>query len=100
MGPPDSAVHGEPALRADVVVTGSSPRGPSRDGALPVSPIEHLYIDGHVSGAVGLNALTTAGAIDDDARVVEIVARKHYARSWCGARVTVRTDGTDSNLPT
>lgn len=36
-----------------------------------------------------LDALTTAGAIDDDARVVEINARKHYAKGWTGATVAV-----------
>ncbi len=37
--------------------------------------------------------LTTGGAIDDDARVVEIMVRKHYAQAWRGARITVRADG-------
>ncbi len=36
-----------------------------------------------------LDALTTAGAIDDDARVIEIIARKHYAHRWTGATITV-----------
>ena len=36
------------------------------------------------------DALTTASVIEDDARIVEIVARKHYATSWCGARISVR----------
>jgi crossover junction endodeoxyribonuclease RusA len=37
-----------------------------------------------------LDALTTAGAVEDDARVVEITARKHYAQSVCGAHIIVR----------
>jgi Holliday junction resolvase RusA-like endonuclease len=37
-----------------------------------------------------LDALTTAGVIEDDARVVEITARKHYARASPGACVVVR----------
>jgi Holliday junction resolvase RusA-like endonuclease len=37
------------------------------------------------------DALTTASVIEDDARIVEIVARKHYATSGCGARISVRS---------
>jgi Holliday junction resolvase RusA-like endonuclease len=37
-----------------------------------------------------LDALTTAGAIEDDARVVEILARKHYAADRYGARIVLR----------
>jgi Holliday junction resolvase RusA-like endonuclease len=37
-----------------------------------------------------LDALTTAGTLQDDARVVEICARKHYASDVAGARITVR----------
>jgi Holliday junction resolvase RusA-like endonuclease len=36
-----------------------------------------------------LDALTTAGTIEDDARVVEIVARKHYSKSSRGARIGI-----------
>jgi Holliday junction resolvase RusA-like endonuclease len=36
-----------------------------------------------------LDAITTAGAIDDDVRVVDIVARKHYAHSRSGARIVL-----------
>ncbi len=38
-----------------------------------------------------LDALTTAGAIEDDARIVEIIARKHYALRSPGAHITLRS---------
>lgn len=37
-----------------------------------------------------LDALTTAAVYADDARVVELVARKHYADGQCGVRIRVR----------
>lgn len=36
-----------------------------------------------------LDALTTAGAIEDDARVVEVIARKHYALDRPGAKICI-----------
>ncbi len=36
-----------------------------------------------------LDALTTAGAFEDDARVVQMQSRKLYAATWTGARITV-----------
>jgi Holliday junction resolvase RusA-like endonuclease len=36
-----------------------------------------------------LDALTTAQAFRDDARVVELIARKHYAHQTIGARIVV-----------
>ena len=44
----------------------------------------------HTSISGRFDALTTASVIGDDPRIVEIVARKHYATSGCGARIHVR----------
>lgn len=47
-----------------------------------------------------LDALTESGAIADDARVVEVVASKHYAGDWTGARITIRTlEGATTQCP-
>jgi Holliday junction resolvase RusA-like endonuclease len=40
-----------------------------------------------------LDALTAAGTIEDDARVVDARARKHYAVDSAGARICVYSTG-------